>query len=55
VGSWIAQFIGHGIFEGRAPALLDSLAQGTNLNWFLIILFYSSHSFFVRCISLVYR
>lgn len=27
VGGWIAQFIGHGAFEGRAPALLDNLAQ----------------------------
>jgi 2-hydroxy fatty acid dioxygenase len=25
--SWIAQFIGHGKFEGRAPALLDNLIQ----------------------------
>jgi len=25
--SWIAQFIGHGVFEGRAPALLDNLIQ----------------------------
>lgn len=25
--SWIAQFIGHGKFEGRAPALLDNLFQ----------------------------
>ena len=24
---WIIQFIGHGVFEGRAPALLDSLDQ----------------------------
>jgi uncharacterized membrane protein YGL010W len=24
---WIAQFIGHGKFEGRAPALLDNLFQ----------------------------
>lgn len=24
---WIMQFIGHGAFEGRAPALLDNLAQ----------------------------
>lgn len=28
-GSWIAQFIGHGVFEGRAPALMTSLTQGT--------------------------
>jgi uncharacterized membrane protein YGL010W len=28
VGSWIIQFIGHGVFEGRAPALLDNLGQG---------------------------
>eukprot|EP01135_Chromosphaera_perkinsii_P003151 Nk52_evm40s236 gene=Nk52_evmTU40s236 len=25
--SWIIQFIGHGVFEKRAPALLDSLVQ----------------------------
>ena len=25
--SWIAQFIGHGKFEGRAPALLDNIVQ----------------------------
>ncbi|CAM1507198.1 Fc.00g068390.m01.CDS01 [Cosmosporella sp. VM-42] len=24
---WIMQFIGHGAFEGRAPALLDNLVQ----------------------------
>ncbi|KAK6383477.1 uncharacterized protein PV06_00926 [Exophiala oligosperma] len=27
VASWIAQFLGHGVFEGRAPALLDNLFQ----------------------------
>lgn len=27
VFSWIVQFIGHGVFEGRAPALLKSLYQ----------------------------
>lgn len=27
VVSWIAQFIGHGAFERRAPALLDNLVQ----------------------------
>jgi uncharacterized membrane protein YGL010W len=26
-GCWIAQFIGHGAFEGRAPALFDNLFQ----------------------------
>ena len=25
--SWIAQFLGHGKFEGRAPALLDNIVQ----------------------------
>ena len=25
---WIAQFIGHGVFEGRKPALMDNLLQG---------------------------
>jgi uncharacterized membrane protein YGL010W len=27
VVSWIAQFIGHGKFEGRKPALLDNIVQ----------------------------
>lgn len=27
VGSWILQFIGHGIYEGRAPALTDNIVQ----------------------------
>ncbi|KAL1954694.1 hypothetical protein VTO42DRAFT_798 [Malbranchea cinnamomea] len=25
--AWVLQFIGHGVFEGRAPALLDNLVQ----------------------------
>ena len=29
--SWIAQFVGHGVFEGRAPALLDNLVQAVFL------------------------
>ncbi|GAA5910614.1 hypothetical protein JCM6882_001040 [Rhodosporidiobolus microsporus] len=36
VGSWIAQFIGHGKFEGRAPALLDSLLQSLVLAVFFV-------------------
>ncbi|KAL9611805.1 MAG: hypothetical protein Q9167_003573 [Letrouitia subvulpina] len=43
VASWIAQFIGHGIFEGRAPALLDNLVQALFLAPFFVwmeILFY---------------
>lgn len=27
VFSWVAQFVGHGKFEGRAPALLDNIFQ----------------------------
>lgn len=27
VVSWLAQFVGHGKFEGRAPALLDNMIQ----------------------------
>ena len=27
ITGWVLQFIGHGVFEGRAPALLDSLDQ----------------------------
>ncbi|KAI7049233.1 hypothetical protein KC332_g1141 [Hortaea werneckii] len=36
VFSWIAQFIGHGIFEGRAPALLDNLVQALFLAPFFV-------------------
>ena len=28
VTAWIAQFLGHGVFERRAPALLDNLLGG---------------------------
>ncbi|KAK1972686.1 DUF962-domain-containing protein [Colletotrichum eremochloae] len=31
VACWIFQFIGHGAFEGRAPALLDNLIQAVFL------------------------
>jgi uncharacterized membrane protein YGL010W len=34
--SWIAQFIGHGKFEGRAPALLDNLVQALVLAPFFV-------------------
>ena len=27
---WIAQFIGHGIYEGRSPALLDNIVGGND-------------------------
>ena len=43
VVSWILQFIGHGKFEGRAPALLDNLVQALFLAPFFVwfeILFY---------------
>jgi uncharacterized membrane protein YGL010W len=43
VVSWIAQFIGHGKFEGRAPALRDNLVQALFLAPFFVwfeILFY---------------
>ena len=36
ISSWIAQFIGHGIFEGRAPALLDNLVQAVFLAPFFV-------------------
>lgn len=29
--SWIAQFVGHGKYEGRKPALLDNLIQALGL------------------------
>ncbi len=34
--SWIAQFIGHGKFEGRSPALLDNLVQAIFLAPFFV-------------------
>lgn len=34
--SWVAQFVGHGIFEGRAPALLDNLVQAIFLAPFFV-------------------
>ncbi|KAI1814753.1 DUF962 domain-containing protein [Poronia punctata] len=27
IAAWLLQFVGHGAFEGRAPALLDNLVQ----------------------------
>ena len=29
--SWLIQFVGHGVFEGRAPALVDNLLQAALL------------------------
>lgn len=34
--SWLAQFVGHGVFEGRAPALLDNLVQAVVLAPFFV-------------------
>lgn len=36
ITSWVAQFIGHGAFEGRAPALLDNLVQAFFLAPFFV-------------------
>ena len=36
VTSWIAQFVGHSVFEGRAPALLDNLVQALFLAPFFV-------------------
>lgn len=36
--SWIGQFAGHGVFEGRAPALFDSLFQSLVLAVFFVYL-----------------
>lgn len=37
VVGWIVQFIGHGVFEKRTPALLDSLLQALVLAPFFIL------------------
>jgi uncharacterized membrane protein YGL010W len=36
IASWIMQFVGHGAFEGRAPALLDNLVQALFLAPFFV-------------------
>jgi len=36
ISSWLAQFIGHGLFEGRAPALADNLVQAIFLAPFFV-------------------
>ncbi len=36
--AWIAQFVGHGAFEGRAPALLDNLLQSLVLAPFFVFM-----------------
>lgn len=36
--SWIFQFVGHGVFEGRAPALLDNLVQALVMAPFFVFL-----------------
>lgn len=35
---WTGQFIGHGVFEKRAPALLDNLAQAFIMAPFFVVL-----------------
>lgn len=37
VVSWLVQFIGHGVFEKRAPALLDNLLQAAVLAPFFVL------------------
>lgn len=42
--SWLAQFVGHGVFEKRAPALLDNLVQAILLAplfvWMEVLFFF---------------
>ncbi|CZR54032.1 related to DUF962 domain protein [Phialocephala subalpina] len=38
VVSWILQFVGHGVYEGRAPALLDNLLQALVLAPFFVFM-----------------
>jgi uncharacterized membrane protein YGL010W len=41
---WVAQFVGHGKFEGRAPALMDNLVQALFLAplfvWLEVLFFF---------------
>jgi len=34
---WVAQFIGHGVFEGRKPALMDNLLQVFSAPLFVVL------------------
>ncbi|KAL4586808.1 hypothetical protein LXL04_011452 [Taraxacum kok-saghyz] len=43
--SWIAQFVGHGAFERRAPALLDNILQAFLMAPFFV-LFEALHTLF---------
>lgn len=36
--AWTAQFIGHGVYEGRAPALVDNLVQALVLAPFFVFM-----------------
>lgn len=36
--AWGAQFVGHGVYEGRAPALLDNLMQALVLAPFFVFM-----------------
>ena len=36
--AWIAQFVGHGVYEGRAPALFDNLLQAFVLAPFFVFM-----------------
>ena len=36
LSSWILQFVGHGVFEKRAPALVDNLVQALFLAPFFV-------------------
>ncbi|KAJ1739511.1 hypothetical protein LPJ78_002046 [Coemansia sp. RSA 989] len=38
VVAWVAQFIGHGVFERRAPALVDNLVQALVMAPFFVFL-----------------
>ncbi|KAJ2558066.1 hypothetical protein EV175_000977 [Coemansia sp. RSA 1933] len=38
VVAWVAQFVGHGVFEKRAPALLDNLLQALVMAPFFVFL-----------------
>ncbi|KAJ3673780.1 hypothetical protein LUZ60_005772 [Juncus effusus] len=42
---WTGQFIGHGVFEHRAPALLDNLAQAFLMAPFFVLLEVLQHFF----------
>jgi 2-hydroxy fatty acid dioxygenase len=52
VSCWIAQFLGHGLAEGRAPALLDNLVGGrfNHIICYILFIYNDFVAFFIAIV-----